>query len=299
MKCPVCDSNEVSIIYPSPFEELEMNQSIAECAECELGFSVPSLSKVALSSLYSEDYPPTVEKIRPSKLSNESLVQQLYRQYVDMNISLYLWFKPKSIFRKFFMLDLTALFPVKCFSLQLSKDDEFLDYGAGNWYFVKLLRKLGYKAFGFDIFYEARQQEWFYDVEAGNKLFDEIRMFHVLEHVEDPIEALESVVNKLKPNGRLVIGVPNFTSPLHRIGENGGHFHLPYHRVHFSEQALRIALEKAGLRVDKIITRSTETGYVSYLINDMVSDAKPLDKIFLKIKSTILDALRKGDAYEV
>ncbi|MDD9897478.1 MAG: class I SAM-dependent methyltransferase [Candidatus Melainabacteria bacterium] len=299
MECPVCKSKRLSLVYKRPFVETRTKQSIAECENCRLGISLPRLSQRALNSLYDAEYPPVIAKIRPSKLSDESLIQKLYRKFVESVIASYLALPPASIWRKIFTMDFMSLFPVKCLSPELSREDEILDFGAGSWWMVKLLRKHGYKAYGYDVFDECRQQDWFHDIKNSDKKFDEIRAFHVLEHMQEPLETLKFLKSKLKPGGRLVIGVPNFTSPLHRIGPNGGHFHLPYHRVHFSEESLEIACKKIGFELDSIISRSTETGYVSCLLNNRVSANNPAEKFWLKFGSTVLDAMRKGDAYEL
>lgn len=41
---------------------------------------------------------------------------------------------------------------------------------------------------------------------------DEIHMYHVLEHLDKPIEKIEEIHRILKPNGLLHIRVPNFSS---------------------------------------------------------------------------------------
>lgn len=41
---------------------------------------------------------------------------------------------------------------------------------------------------------------------------DEIHMYHVLEHLDDPIKAIEEVYRILKPGGRLYLRVPHFSS---------------------------------------------------------------------------------------
>jgi 2-polyprenyl-3-methyl-5-hydroxy-6-metoxy-1,4-benzoquinol methylase len=75
--------------------------------------------------------------------------------------------------------------------------------------------------------------------------FDVIAMFHVLEHLEDPRAALQSLRPRLHPGGRLLIEVPNFMgawrTPLTE-------FLRVEHLYHFSPVTLRALLETAGFR---------------------------------------------------
>jgi SAM-dependent methyltransferase len=80
--------------------------------------------------------------------------------------------------------------------------------------------------------------------------FDAVVLWHVLEHLGDPREALARAGRLLRPGGVLAIGVPNFGSPEARLAR-GGWFHLdvPRHVVHFSRAWLSGALDGAGFDV--------------------------------------------------
>ena len=47
------------------------------------------------------------------------------------------------------------------------------------------------------------------DLLHGGKTFHIVVLFHVLEHVLDPVSFLRSLSQVLRPDGRLVIEVPN------------------------------------------------------------------------------------------
>jgi hypothetical protein len=75
-------------------------------------------------------------------------------------------------------------------------------------------------------------------------------MFHVLEHVRNPVEYVEVVSALLKPGGLLVIRVPNFNSAVFSL--LGGHWSqlgLPAHLYFFSLDTLCALLEKKGFFV--------------------------------------------------
>lgn len=85
----------------------------------------------------------------------------------------------------------------------------------------------------------------FCDVEEGleypSGFFDDVFMFHVLEHLRDPVSALREVYRVLKPGGRLHVVVPNRLSPNARAD--------PDHKQFFTYWSLRRVVREAGFEV--------------------------------------------------
>jgi SAM-dependent methyltransferase len=79
--------------------------------------------------------------------------------------------------------------------------------------------------------------------------YDAVTMFYVLEHLSDPMGALQKVSDLLAPGGTLVIRVPH-TTPIVRLlalaGLGGGLYDPPYHLYDFSPAVLREMLRRAG-----------------------------------------------------
>jgi SAM-dependent methyltransferase len=85
------------------------------------------------------------------------------------------------------------------------------------------------------------------ELEPGS--FDATVFHHSLEHVPDPVAALERARDLLRPGGAVAVAVPNFDSPQRRrLGSDWWALDLPRHRFHFTPDALRRALERAGLQ---------------------------------------------------
>lgn len=78
--------------------------------------------------------------------------------------------------------------------------------------------------------------------------FDVVTLWHVLEHLRDPVETVREAARLLKPGGLLVLAVPNQQGYLARIGR-GKWFHLdvPRHLYHYNPTTLRRLVETAGL----------------------------------------------------
>ena len=83
--------------------------------------------------------------------------------------------------------------------------------------------------------------------------FDVVTMWHVLEHVNDPRAVLTEVRRVLKPQGKLMIEVPNYQSVWSTL-LRGSWFPLeyPYHQHHFTPNTLRRLLDAAGFQASQI-----------------------------------------------
>ncbi len=85
--------------------------------------------------------------------------------------------------------------------------------------------------------------------DAGH--FDEIVIWHVLEHLAEPRETLLEAHRILRPGGRLIVAVPNFSSAQARwSGAAWFHLDLPRHLYHFPVLALRELVRSCGFEIE-------------------------------------------------
>ena len=69
--------------------------------------------------------------------------------------------------------------------------------------------------------------------------FDAVTFWHVLEHLENPGEALVAAGRLLKSNGWLVVAVPDYASLQAKLfGKYWFHLDLPRHLHHFESDWL-------------------------------------------------------------
>ncbi len=143
-----------------------------------------------------------------------------------------------------------------------------LDIGCGSGLLVDKLAKIGYQASGLDwsepairFAREHYQGEYLLaDVEQGisiGRTFDCAVASHILEHMENPHEFLQSVKRILEPEGYLVIAVPNLDwwnpKSLYRSVST---IFDPEHVIGYSVKGLRKVLEANGYEVVKMVSRT-------------------------------------------
>ena len=96
--------------------------------------------------------------------------------------------------------------------------------------------------------------------------FDVITMWHVLEHVPNLENQIRELKRLVKPNGTIIIAVPNFNSyDAKHYGAFWAAYDVPRHLWHFSKTSIKILFEKEDLKLEKILPMKFDAFYVSLL----------------------------------
>jgi SAM-dependent methyltransferase len=92
-----------------------------------------------------------------------------------------------------------------------------------------------------------------YSSELPEASFDAITFWHALEHLPDPEAVLGRAASLLRPDGWLVVSLPNLASFQARLFRKYWYpfDDVPRHLYHFSERALDLLLERVGLQTQK------------------------------------------------
>jgi 2-polyprenyl-3-methyl-5-hydroxy-6-metoxy-1,4-benzoquinol methylase len=88
------------------------------------------------------------------------------------------------------------------------------------------------------------------NIESAKGPYDAILLFHVLEHVPDPVETLALLSKKLSPHGRLYVEVPNVNDALltiYKVDAARKFLFFSDHLHYFSRRSLGEAIQRAGL----------------------------------------------------
>lgn len=89
--------------------------------------------------------------------------------------------------------------------------------------------------------------------EYADGFFDVIVMHHVIEHMTEPVEAMRTVSRILRPGGILLLGTPDFDSPVaRRFGKNYRLLHDPTHISLFTRDSMRELLLDTGFVIDRV-----------------------------------------------
>lgn len=78
--------------------------------------------------------------------------------------------------------------------------------------------------------------------------FDLITMIHSLEHLHDPLRAVQTLRTLLRHDGRIIIEVPSVKGLFTRL-RGAPYYGLPYHLSHFTPSTLKRLLRQSGYRV--------------------------------------------------
>ena len=109
--------------------------------------------------------------------------------------------------------------------------------------------------------------------------FDAVVIWHVLEHLNDPLETLDEIARITRKNGIISIAVPNFSSLQSSLFKSDWfHLDLPRHLFHFNVKNLCQVLTNRGYSVQTMSTCSLEQnifGFIQSFMNKLKFIGKP------------------------
>jgi 2-polyprenyl-3-methyl-5-hydroxy-6-metoxy-1,4-benzoquinol methylase len=154
----------------------------------------------------------------------------------------------------------------------LQKKGKLLDIGAGTGDFLLTAKNDGWNVIGVEPSEKARSIAAKKGIELkpvadfDDHSFDIITMWHVLEHVPDLQNQIKELKRLLKPNGAIIIAVPNFKSyDAKYYGEFWAAYDTPRHLWHFSKTAIKKLFQNVNIELVKILPMKFDSFYVSLL----------------------------------
>jgi len=245
--CPSCENGHFEFSHESIDHTVSKKSfTVVSCTNCALLITSPRPSLEKLGDYYkSEDYVSHSE-------STAGFINSVYHRV-----------RKRTIRQKVAMVQ------------SLNGSNSILDYGAGTGRFLLACKNAGLEVRGAEPDVDAlsntdREIRKFIgspeQVLAEKQTFDTITLWHVLEHIPNLSEILLQLRSKLKPNGRLVIAVPNHTS--HDANHYGAHWaawDVPRHLWHFSPESMDYLMTRTGFKVIDRKPMWYDSVYVSLL----------------------------------
>lgn len=150
---------------------------------------------------------------------------------------------------------------------------KILDIGAGTGDFLVMAKSSGWDVVGLEPNPKAKAIAEVKGVTFLNELSqipdysaDVITMWHVLEHVPDVEAQIAELKRIVKPDGTIIIAVPNFHSyDAQHYGQFWAAYDVPRHLWHFSKIAIKKLFSEQEMELVKILPMKFDSFYVSLL----------------------------------
>lgn len=248
-KCPVCGSHRIQPVFKA--KDYTVSQEwfpIIACDDCTLRFTDMVPGEEEIGAYYkSDDYISHTETAK-------GFINSVYHSV-----------------RRRTLLQKKALIRQKTGKTT----GNLLDLGCGTGAFLQVMQAAGWMVKGLEPDPGARAiaASRGIDVSAISAFFhlpqhsfDVITLWHVLEHVHQLHAYVEQFSKLLKPDGLLVIAVPNYTAAdAEHYQENWAAYDVPRHLYHFSPAAMRRLMEQHGFTVEDTRPMWFDSFYVSML----------------------------------
>lgn len=258
-KCPWCGSNKAQINLWLKDEFLTKKDfHICECLNCGLLYTMPRPSKEKIGAYYKSD------EYYSHQENKKGFVPRLYEAIKKINL--------KHKFR------------LASRDLPVGK---LLDIGCGVGDFLHIAEHNGWQCTGVEPSEEAREiarqrikGDLLYseDLEQlPDQSFDLITMWHVLEHVDDLKWQVAQLQRLIKPEGRIVIAVPNYRSYDGRFyNAFWAAYDVPRHLNHFNKTVVTKIFKTSGLSLVSMDKLVWDAYYISFMSEQYKHHFMPL-----------------------
>lgn len=232
IKCTLCGCEKTELIDSTIRNADNSIYKMYKCGECETHFLYPLPSNDNLKEYYNGQF-------------REEVHTKAYydKEYMD------------GIFARFSGEAYARVDRVK---EELGPDDSILEIGCSVGYFLEAVKDHVGQIYGTE--WDEKALSYIKDRIPSCKValnppdfntkFDKVFMFHVLEHIDDPIGYLTDLKELLNPGGTIYVEVPNVDDALVKLYDCRpflAHYYKMAHLFNYNEKGLRYVMDNAGL----------------------------------------------------
>lgn len=246
--CPICNSTQFSP-FISCIDHIVSRETytIVACDSCGFKFTNPRPEEHKLGNYYkSEDY------ISHSN-TKKGFINSAYQ-----TVRKYTLLKKLQLISKYY------------------RTGKILDIGSGTGDFLNTMKHAKWETIGIEPSEDARKfsvENYGLDIREEVELsklesgsFEIISMWHVLEHMPKLNERVAELYRLIKPNGIIIIAVPNCNSLDAKIYQDKwAAYDVPRHLSHFTPKDIETLFEKHNMKVFRILPMIFDSFYVSML----------------------------------
>lgn len=278
--CPICNSTQFSpFLMCKDYTVSRETFQIISCNSCGFKFTNPRPEEEKLGEYYKSE---TYISHSNSKKGFINSAYQIVRKYTLL--------KKLQLISKYY------------------KTGKILDIGCGTGEFLNICKSAKWNTIGIEPDADARKkaiENYGLDVKVESEIkdlesesFDIISMWHVLEHVPRLNERIKDLKRLLKPNGIIIIAVPNCNSLDAKIyAKHWAAYDLPRHLYHFTPTDIESIFKNHGLGIFKILPMIFDSFYVSILSEKYRTERSNIIRAIWNGLRSNLAALKTGKTY--
>lgn len=233
VQCTLCQSEDTVFIPNKIRNDTEGLYKMYRCQSCQTHFLYPRPQNDELKEYYDGNFR---KEVHTDSYYNKESLDKVFQG-----------FSPEAKRR------------VERVSAELDVNDDILEIGCSVGYFLSVAADYVHMVYGTE--WDRKAQQYIKDCidkdnicvsdnpEDFNHQFDKIFMFHVLEHIENPVFFLEKLKSMLKPGGVIYIEVPNVDDILVKTYDCDAfkdYYYKKAHLYNFNETGLAYVFEHAG-----------------------------------------------------
>ena len=243
--CPVCQGQGAYAFRAEDtfYRVTEYQAALFRCRSCSSLFQWPIPDRKTIATFYPSGY---------WQESSPGFLARAQKKYIDgmLRLDLMRWFQ----------------------RMALPAGASVLDIGCSRGDWLAMIRAEGYQVSGIEADSRAADHaRKHYDLDVSETDVDEwqppdagydgICFFHLLEHLREPASFLKTCHQALKPDGKILLRVPNIASlQAELLGRRWKGLEIPRHIILFHPQALLDLLDENGFDVTHFSTWSLRDG---------------------------------------